>query len=133
MEEQGYNPQVLARLRESLGEMDRTDLVQILSHVIKVYVIESTAPFRIRLPAVEGESPAAPDALATTPGGGMALGFPRLVRALQEQYRLPELDRFRVEGEDVRLRVDGGEVLFRDGRVSFAVAPAGAAAAPAPP
>ncbi len=103
---------ITSDIRAALADADRDTLVDVLTYVFEEYVIESPPPMRV-------PPPAGLDDLAE-------LDFPALVERLQTHLDHPELDRFRVQGEQVFVRV-GGALTPLD-----APAPEPEAAPPAP-
>ncbi len=80
-------------IHEALGRFDREQLLDILTHIFRVYV-------------VEGANLAAPPpaALSDELSG---LSFAQLIERLQLRLDLPELQAFEVQGGRVSVRVDG--------------------------
>jgi hypothetical protein len=80
-------------IQESLGRFEREQLVDILTHLFRVYVMEG-----------------APANATAAVGGGdelSGLGFAQLIERLQLRLDLPELALFEVQGGRVSVRIDG--------------------------
>jgi len=92
------NQRVRGEIAESLERMERDQLVELLSDLIKIYVIEGTST------VVDPTS-----ATVTHPAGHPG-NFARLISDLKARFDLPELDYFRVEGNRVSITI--GEQTF---------------------
>jgi hypothetical protein len=90
---------VSADIAQSLRDVDKEHLVGLLSDLIKVYVIEGTASLSVEA------SPSGPV------GQREAVSFARLIADLKAKFTVPELDSFRVEGEQVFVTI--GAQTFR--------------------
>jgi len=75
------------------GEMDRETLLDILTFVVKEYVVEGPPPMLVH----QAET------LADLAG----LSFAQIIQALQTRFDHPELQMFAVDGENVSVRVGG--------------------------
>src|SRR5690242_21786402 len=80
-------------LREAFGDMDRDTLLEILTFVIKEYVVEGPPPMLVH----QAET------LADLRGAT----FAQVISALQTRFDHPELQMFVVDGEQVSVRVGG--------------------------
>jgi hypothetical protein len=85
--------ELVANVKEAFGEMDRETLLEILTFVVKEYVVEGPPPMLVH--QVE--------TLADLQG----LSFAQLIAALQTRLDHPELAMFAVDGEQVSVRVGG--------------------------
>src|SRR5580765_6610743 len=95
-------------LRDAFGEMDRETLLDILTFVIKEYVVEGPPPMLIH----QAET------LADLRGPS----FAQLITALQTRFDHPELAMFVVDGEQVSVRVGGVVQPLLPGRQPLASA-----------
>ncbi|MCE9578098.1 MAG: hypothetical protein K8W52_33525, partial [Deltaproteobacteria bacterium] len=85
--------QIATNVKDALGDCDRETLVDLLTFVLKEYVVEGPPPMLIH----QAET------LADLGG----LSFAQLMVALQTRLDLPELALFAVDGERVSVRVGG--------------------------
>lgn len=85
--------QIATNVKDALGDCDREMLLDLLTFVLKEYVVEGPPPMLIH----QAET------LADLGG----LSFAQLVVALQTRLDLPELALFAVDGERVSVRVGG--------------------------
>jgi hypothetical protein len=85
--------QIATNVKDALGDCDRDTLVDLLTFVLKEYVVEGPPPMLIH----QAET------LADLSG----LSFAQLMVALQTRLDLPELVLFAVDGERVSVRVGG--------------------------
>jgi hypothetical protein len=84
---------IASNVREAFAEHDRDTLLEILTFVIKEYVVEGPPPMLIH----QAET------LADLKGAS----FAQLITALQTRFDHPELAMFVVDGEQVSVRVGG--------------------------
>jgi hypothetical protein len=80
-------------VRDALGDCDRDTLVELLTFVLKEYVVEGPPPMLVHQT----------ETIADLHG----LSFAQLVSALQTRLELPELALFAVDGDQVSVRVGG--------------------------
>lgn len=84
---------IAGNIRDALAGCDRDTLLDILTFVVKEYVVEGPPPLLVnqaeRLPDLEG------------------LSFAELIAALQTRFDHPELSLFQVDGAQVMVRVSG--------------------------
>lgn len=112
-------------IQEALSRYDRDQLIDILVHVFRTYVLEGAS---LSSAAV---SPSAADDL-------QGLSFAQVIERLQLRLELPELQLFELQGGRVSVRVDGRSVPLElpaprgDGSSHLQVSVAPAAASPAP-
>jgi hypothetical protein len=85
--------ELAAHVKDAFGEMDRETLLDILTFVVKEYVVEGPPPMLVH----QAET------LAELKG----LTFAQLIQALQTRFDHPELSMFAVDGEQVSVRVGG--------------------------
>jgi hypothetical protein len=82
-------------IRAALERYDRDQLIDILTHVFRQYVMEGTMPV----------------ALSSSPGAAsdelLGLPFAQVIERLQLRLDLPELQQFEVAGGRVSVRLDG--------------------------
>src|SRR5580765_4707215 len=95
-------------LRDAFGEMDRETLLDILTFVVKEYVVEGPPPMLVH----QAET------LADLQGSS----FAQIITALQTRFEHPELASFVVDGEQVGVRIGG--VVHPIGRTAAAPAAA---------
>lgn len=114
-------------IQEALSRYDRDQLIDILVHVFRTYVLEGAS---LSSAAV---SPSVADDL-------QGLSFAQVIERLQLRLELPELQLFELQGGRVAVRVDGRSVPIElptarsDGasHLQVSVAPAAGPAAPTP-
>jgi len=109
--------ELAANVKEAFAEMDRETLLDILTFVVKEYVVEGPPPMLVHQT----------ETLADLQG----LSFAQLVSALQTRLDHPELAMFAVDGDRVSVRVGGVMQPLTATRQPLTGAPA-AAPAPAP-
>ena len=85
--------ELASNVKEAFAEMDRETLLDILTFVVKEYVVEGPPPMLV----------SQPEGLAELAG----LSFAQLIAALQTRLDHPELALFAVDGEQVSVRVGG--------------------------
>src|SRR5215475_8347575 len=83
--------EIASNLRDAFGEMDRDTLLDILTFVLKEYVVEGPPPMLIHQ--------------AETLSDLQGATFAQLISALQTRFDHPELAMFVVDGEQVSVRV----------------------------
>jgi hypothetical protein len=85
--------ELAANVKEAFAEMDRETLLDILTFVVKEYVVEGPPPMLVHQ--------------AETLADLQGLSFAQLISALQTRLEHPELANFAVDGEQVSVRVGG--------------------------
>jgi len=85
--------ELAANVKEAFGEMDRETLLEILTFVVKEYVVEGPPPMLVH----QAET------LADLAG----CSFAQLIAAMQTRFDHPELQMFTVDGNQVSVRVGG--------------------------
>jgi hypothetical protein len=85
--------ELAAHVKDAFGEMDRETLLDILTFVVKEYVVEGPPPMLVHQ--------------AETVADLQGLTFAQLIQALQTRFDYPELSMFAVDGEQVSVRVGG--------------------------
>jgi hypothetical protein len=85
--------ELAAHVKDAFGEMDRETLLDILTFVVKEYVVEGPPPMLVHQT----------ETLADLQG----LTFAQLIAALQTRLEHPELSMFAVDGDQVSVRVGG--------------------------
>lgn len=112
-------------IQEALSRYDREQLIDILVHVFRTYVLEGAALSSVAaVPAVSDEL--------------QGLSFAQVIERLQLRLELPELALFEVQAGRVQLRADGRLVPIElptargDGPAHLQVSVAPAASPPAP-
>ena len=85
--------EIASKVREAFAEMDREALLEILTFVVKEYVVEGPPPMLVH----QAET------LADLQGAS----FAQIIQALQTRFEHPELQMFVVDGEQVSVRVGG--------------------------
>jgi len=102
MSGQSANQRVREDLARSLRDLDPDQLVELLSDLIKIYVIEGTSALDIEPSLVP-------------PGDSRErVSFARLITDLKARLNVPELDHFRVEGDRVLITI-GDQTFPLDG------------------
>ncbi len=82
-------------IQDALSRFDREQLVDILVHVFRTYVLEGAS-----LSSASVSAPPIADEL-------QGLSFPQVIERLQLRLELPELQLFELQGGRVHVRVDG--------------------------
>jgi hypothetical protein len=85
--------ELASNVKEAFAEMDRETLLDILTFVVKEYVVEGPPPMLVHQT----------ETLAELTG----LSFAQLIAALQTRFEHPELAMFAVDGNQVSVRVGG--------------------------
>jgi hypothetical protein len=85
--------EIASHVREAFAEMDRETLLEILTFVVKEYVVEGPPPMLVH----QAET------LADLQGAS----FAEIISALQTRFDHPELQMFVVDGSQVSVRVGG--------------------------
>src|SRR5258706_15272060 len=85
--------ELASNVKEAFAEMDRDTLLDILTFVVKEYVVEGPPPMLIHQ--------------AETLADLKNLSFAQLITALQTRFDFPELAMFVVDGEQVGVRIGG--------------------------
>jgi hypothetical protein len=85
--------ELASNVKEAFGDMDRETLVEILTFVIKEYVVEGPPPMLIHQ--------------AETLADLRNASFAQIILALQTRFDHPELQMFAVDGDQVSVRVGG--------------------------
>jgi hypothetical protein len=93
---------LVANVREAFADSDRETLLDILTFVVKEYVVEGPPPMLMHQAETIAEL------------GG--LSFAQLVTALQTRLELPELAMFAVDGDQVSVRIGGVMHALQPGR-----------------
>src|SRR5215218_3880314 len=85
--------ELAAHVKEAFAEMDRETLLEILTFVVKEYVVEGPPPMLVHQ--------------AETLTDLKNASFAQVISALQTRFDFPELQMFVVDGERVSVRVGG--------------------------
>jgi len=93
-----------ANVREAFADADRDTLLDILTFVVKEYVVEGPPPMLMHQ--------------AETIAELQGMSFAQLITALQTRLDLPELGLFAVDGEQVSVRVGGVMQPLQPGRTA---------------
>ena len=99
MSEASSNEQVREDIARALRGLDRDRLLELVSELVKIYVIEGSAPWAVAEPGADPFD------------GGRPPSFARLMTDLKARLALPELECFRVEGDRVSVTV-GDQTLI---------------------
>ena len=86
MSEASSNEQVREDIARALRGLDRDRLLELVSDLVNIYVIEGSAPWAVAEPGADPFD------------GGRPPSFARLMTDLKARLALPELECFRVEG-----------------------------------
>ena len=97
-------------VRDALADCDRDTLLEILTFVVKEYVVDGPPPMLMHQ--------------TETIADLSRLSFAQLVSALQTRLEVPELGLFAVDGEQVSVRVGGVMQPLARGAAATAAAPA---------
>jgi len=85
--------ELASNVKEAFAEMDRETLLEILTFVVKEYVVEGPPPMLVHQ--------------AETLADLKNASFAQVISALQTRFDFPELQMFVVDGEQVSVRVGG--------------------------
>jgi hypothetical protein len=85
--------ELAANVKDAFGDMDRETLLEILTFVVKEYVVEGPPPMLVHQ--------------AETLADLKNATFAQVISALQTRFDFPELQMFVVDGEQVSVRVGG--------------------------
>jgi len=85
--------EIASNVKEAFSEMDREALLEILTFVVKEYVVEGPPPMLIHQ--------------AETLSDLKNISFAQLITTLQTRFDFPELSMFVVDGEQVGVRIGG--------------------------
>jgi hypothetical protein len=85
--------EIASNVKDAFSEMDRDALLEILTFVVKEYVVEGPPPMLIHQ--------------AETLSDLKNLSFAQLITSLQTRFDFPELAMFVVDGEQVGVRIGG--------------------------
>jgi hypothetical protein len=85
--------ELATNVKEAFGDMDRETLLEILTFVVKEYVVEGPPPMLVHQ--------------AETLADLKNCTFAQLITAMQTRFDFPELQMFVVDGEHVSVRVGG--------------------------
>ncbi len=85
--------EIASNVKEAFADMDRETLLDILTFVLKEYVVEGPPPMLIHQ--------------AETLADLKNASFAQIIAALQTRFDHPELQQFAVDGEQVSVRVGG--------------------------
>ncbi len=110
--------ELVAHVKDAFGEMDRETLLDILTFVVKEYVVEGPPPMLVNQ--------------AETLADLQGLSFAQLIQALQTRFDHPELSMFAVDGNQVSVRVGGVMQPLLAARQPMGAAPPQAAELPRP-
>jgi hypothetical protein len=102
--------ELAAHVKDAFGELDRETLLDILTFVVKEYVVEGPPPMLVHQ--------------AETLADLQGLTFAQLIAALQTRFDHPELAMFAVDGEQVSVRVGGVMQPLLAARQPLGAAPA---------
>ena len=109
-------------IRESLAHFSKEELADMMSHLVKTYVIDGVAPQKPDVGKVH------------VPRHLRELSFAALIEALKFHLDLPELEKLNVVNGEVFVKLGEREYSLEGrGPTSAPSAPQPAAAAPAPP
>lgn len=85
--------ELAANVKEAFAEMDRDTLLEILTFVVKEYVVEGPPPMLVHQ--------------AETLSDLAGASFAQLITAMQTRFDHPELQLFTVDGNNVSVRIGG--------------------------
>src|ERR1700712_4077816 len=85
--------EIASNVKDAFADADRETLLDVLTFVIKEYVVEGPPPMLLHQ--------------AETLSDLKDVSFPQLIMALQTRFEHPELAMFVVDGETVGVRVGG--------------------------
>lgn len=120
------NRAVAAEIARAYEKFDRQELIEILSYLTRVYVVDGTMPFNLPVGAGTGQLG------DVSAGAEKDFDFVKLIDQLKRRLpNIPELAHFQVEDGKVTLRVANQKITFGE-RVTSEFVPTTAPAAPAP-
>ena len=111
--------ELASNVRDAFSEMERDALLDVLTFVLKEYVVEGPPPMMLH----QAET------LADLQGAS----FAQLITAMQTRFDFPELAMFVVDGEQVSVRVGGVVQPLLPGRQPLAPEPTGRTQLPPQP
>lgn len=122
-----YARGAMEKLRKAHEHLSQEQLLDLVCHLTKTYVIEQTIPFDVPLPErVDARDrpdvPDAPGIEVDDPEASPVRRFARLVEGLKRRAQLPQLDGFSVQEGRVVLIVDNQKVTFGE-RVTIEFVP----------
>ncbi|MFT3691961.1 MAG: hypothetical protein QM831_02385 [Kofleriaceae bacterium] len=85
--------EIASNVKDAFSEMDRDALLEILTFVVKEYVVEGPPPMLLHQ--------------AETLSDLKNISFAQLITSLQTRFDFPELQMFVVDGEQVSVRING--------------------------
>jgi hypothetical protein len=85
--------EIASNVKEAFSEMDREALLEVLTFVVKEYVVEGPPPMLVHQ--------------AETLADLKNISFAQLITSLQTRFDFPELSMFVVDGEQVGVRIGG--------------------------
>ncbi len=85
--------EIASNVKEAFSEMDRDALLEILTFVVKEYVVEGPPPMLVHQ--------------AETLSDLKNISFAQLITSMQTRFDFPELSMFVVDGEQVSVRIGG--------------------------
>src|SRR5688572_11802525 len=85
--------EIATNVRDAFADSDRDTLLEVLTFVVKEYVVEGPPPMLVHQ--------------AETLSDLQGMSFAQLVAALQTRFDHPELAMFVVDGEQVGVRIGG--------------------------
>src|SRR6476469_988300 len=85
--------EIAANVKEAFADMDKETLLEILTFVVKEYVVEGPPPMLVHQ--------------AETLSDLAGVSFAQLISAMQTRFDHPELQLFTVDGNNVSVRVGG--------------------------
>jgi hypothetical protein len=117
----------MEKLRKAHEHLSQEQLLDLVCHLTKTYVIEQTIPFDVPLPerAEPRDRPDVADpagAVVDDPEASPVRRFARLIEGLKRRAELPQLDGFSVQDGKVVLVVDNQKVTFGE-RVTIEFVP----------
>jgi hypothetical protein len=120
------NRAVAEEIARSYEKFDRQELINILSYLTRVYVVEGTMPFNLPVEGRTGQ-------LGDVAGAEKDFDFVKLIDQLKKRLaHLPELAAFQIEDGKVTLRAGNQKITFLGDRVTAEFVPTTAAPPPAP-
>lgn len=122
----GYSRGVFEQLRASHEHLSHEELLDLVCHLTKTYVLDATIPYDLPLPEraeeLRADPPDVPESVEDTGGEPPAQRFARLIEELKRRTGLPQFEGFSVVDGRAVLTVDNQRITFGE-RVTIEFVP----------